>query len=98
MHINITGHQLEVTSALRDYVTNKIGRLENHFDRITNIQVTLKIEKQRQLAEATIHVSNGAVFANSESEDLYAAIDSLADKLDRQLVKHKEKRLDRKKH
>lgn len=80
---------------MRDYVTEKMGRLERHFDKITNVQVILEVEKLRQKAEAILHVSGGEVVANAEHEDMYAAIDLLTDKLDRQLIKHKEKNIDR---
>jgi putative sigma-54 modulation protein len=95
MQVNISGHHLDITSNIRDYVTSKLDRLERHYDQITNVQVTLSIEKQRQLAEAKLHVTGGEVFANAEHDDLYAAIDALTDKLDRQLIKHKEKSLAR---
>lgn len=91
MQINITGHHVDITPALRAYVEEKLERLEKHFDNITNTHVILEIEKDRQKAEATIHVSRGQVYADSEDENMYAAIDSLADKLDRQIKKHKEK-------
>lgn len=91
MQINISGHHVEVTTPLRDYITNKIERLERHFDNITTIQVTLSVEKLRQKAEASVHVSGADIFAQSESQDMYASIDSLVDKLDRQIIKHKEK-------
>ncbi len=91
MQINISGHHVEVTQALRDYVLSKLKRLQRHFDNITNTDVTLIVEKMVQKAEATIHVSGADIFATAESEDMYAAIDLLADKLDRQLIKHKEK-------
>ncbi|WP_304639595.1 ribosome hibernation-promoting factor, HPF/YfiA family [Pseudomonas sp.] len=95
MQLNISGHQLDITDGLRDYVTEKMGRLERHFDKITNVQVILEVEKLRQKAEAILHVSGGEVVANAEHEDMYAAIDLLTDKLDRQLIKHKEKNIDR---
>lgn len=91
MQITISGHHVEVTPALRDYVLAKFDRLQRHFDQITNTDVTLIVEKLVQKAEATVHVSGADIFANAESEDMYAAIDLLADKLDRQLIKHKEK-------
>ncbi len=91
MQINISGHHVEVTPALREYVLSKMDRLQRHFDQITNTDVTLIVEKLVQKAEATVHVSGADLFANAESEDMYAAIDLLADKLDRQLIKHKEK-------
>jgi len=91
MQLTISGHHIDVTEALREYVTTKISRLERHHDRITNTHVILSVEKLQQKAEATLHISGADLFANSESNDLYAAIDQLADKLDRQLIKHKEK-------
>jgi len=91
MQINITGHHMEVTPALRSYIENKLGRVERHFDNLINIHVILSVEKDRQIAEATINVNRGKVFADSEHEDMYAAIDNLIDKLDRQIKKHKEK-------
>ncbi|MEP5764811.1 MAG: ribosome-associated translation inhibitor RaiA [Halieaceae bacterium] len=91
MQITISGHHVEVTDPLRDYVLSKFDRLQRHSDQITNTDVTLIVEKLVQKAEATIHVSGADIFANAESEDMYAAIDLLADKLDRQLIKHKEK-------
>ncbi len=91
MQLTISGHHLDITDALHDYVTNKLSRLERHNDRITSINVILSVEKLIQKAEATVHASGTDVFADAESEDLYAAIDSLADKLDRQIIKRKEK-------
>jgi len=96
VQVNVSGHHLEVTDALRSYVDTKLERLERHFDRITNVNVILRVEKQRQKAEATIRISGGEVFADAEADDLYSAIDLLADKLDRQLIKRKEKSKDRK--
>lgn len=91
MQLNVSGHHVEVTDPLREYVENKFERLQRHFDQMTNTQVTLIVEKMVQKAEATIHISGADIFAAAESDDMYAAIDSLADKLDRQLIKHKEK-------
>ncbi|HHF7365685.1 TPA: ribosome hibernation promoting factor [Legionella bozemanae] len=91
MQINITGHHIDVTPALRAFTEEKFDKLERHFDQITSINVVLNVEKLRQIAEATIHVTKGELHASSESEDLYAAIDALIDKLERQLTKHKEK-------
>ncbi|MCW9023602.1 MAG: ribosome-associated translation inhibitor RaiA [Gammaproteobacteria bacterium] len=91
MQLNITGHHLEVTEPLHDYVTNKLERVERHFDHVTNVHVILSVEKLRQKAEATIHISGGNLFANAEDENMYAAIDAMTDKLDRQIKKHKEK-------
>ncbi len=91
MQLNVSGHHVEVTEPLRQYVEAKFERLQRHFDQITNTQVTLIVEKMVQKAEATVHISGADIFAQAESEDMYAAIDALADKLDRQLIKHKEK-------
>jgi len=91
MQLNVSGHHVEVTPPLRDYVENKFERLQRHFDQITNTEVTLIVEKLMQKAEASVHISGADIFAAAESEDMYAAIDALADKLDRQLIKHKEK-------
>ncbi|AKH68858.1 ribosomal subunit interface protein [Spongiibacter sp. IMCC21906] len=93
MQITVSGHHVDVTPALRDYVNNKLSKLQRHFDNITNSDVTLSVEKLIQKAEATVHVAGADLFATSESQDMYAAIDSLTDKLDRQLIKHKEKNL-----
>jgi putative sigma-54 modulation protein len=94
MQITITGQHIDITQALRAYIESKFARLERHFDNMTNIHVVLNVEKERQMAEATIHVSRGKLFANAEHSDMYAAIDGLVDKLDRQLKKHKEKLTD----
>lgn len=91
MQINITGHHVDITNSLREYVDTKFAKLERHFDHITNVHVILNVEKLTQKAEATVHLSGAEVFATSEHEDMYAAIDGLIDKLDRQVVKHKEK-------
>ncbi|MDD3609089.1 MAG: ribosome-associated translation inhibitor RaiA [Halothiobacillaceae bacterium] len=94
MQISITGHHVELTDALRGYVESKISRLERHFDRVMDIHVILSVEKLRQKAEANIHLSGNDIHAEATEEDMYAAIDALADKLDRQIVKHKEKTSD----
>lgn len=95
MQLNISGHHVELTPALKDYVSEKLNRLERHFDHISNCQVTLEVDKVRQIAEATLHVVGGEIHAKAEDEDMYAAIDGLVDKLDRQILKHKEKSVDR---
>ncbi len=94
MQINFTGHRMEVTPALRTFTQEKFDKLERHFDKITAINVIFDVEKLRQIAEATILVNKGELHASSESEDMYTAIDILVDKLDRQLIKHKEKMRD----
>ncbi len=91
MQLNLTGHHVEITDPLRSYVNEKMDKLERHFDHVTNVHVVLSVEKLRQKAEADVHVSGAELFAEATSEDMYAAIDSLIDKLDRQIIKHKEK-------
>ena len=91
MQLNITGHHIDVTSSLRNYVTEKLHRVERHDDHITNVHVVLSVDKLVQKAEATLHTTGAEIFADADSENLYAAIDSLAQKLNRQVVKHKEK-------
>jgi putative sigma-54 modulation protein len=91
MQINVSGHHVDVTDSLRNYVVTKLDKLERHFDKITHMSVILSVDKQRQKAESTVHISGGEVYADAESDDLYAAIDKLTDKLDRQLIKQKEK-------
>jgi putative sigma-54 modulation protein len=91
MQLNLTGHHVDITPALRDYVSSKLERLERHFDHVTNVHVILSVEKLRQMAEATIQITGNTVFADAEDQDMYAAIDALIDKLDRQVCKHKEK-------
>jgi len=91
MQINLTGHHIDLTTSLRNYVDTKFERLERHFDNVTNVHVVLTVEKLRQKAEANLHLNGANVFADATNEDMYAAIDSLVDKLDRQVKKHKEK-------
>jgi len=91
MKIDLSGHHVDITDSLRAYVDEKVGRVEKHFDRVTDVHVVLSVEKQTQKAEATILVKGNKIFAHAENPDMYAAIDSLADKLDRQIIKHKEK-------
>ncbi|EFB72579.1 ribosome hibernation promoting factor HPF [Providencia rustigianii] len=91
MEFQITGHNIEVTPALREIVDKKLKKLEQLFDRINSIQVVLKVEKVQQIAEATVQVNGAELHATAEENDMYAAIDLLVDKLSRQLTKHKEK-------
>lgn len=98
MQLSITGHHIDVTEPLKSYVTDKLDKLDRHSDQITNVHVVLSVEKLIQKAEATVHVSGAELFADAETEDLYAAIDLLSDKLDRQLIKHKEKTIARHQH
>ena len=96
MNLTISGHHLEVTPALRSYVTSKIDRISRHFDQVVDIKVLLTVEKQkekdgRQRAECNIHVKGSDLFAESSHSDLYAAVDDLIDKLDRQVGRYKNK-------
>lgn len=91
MQINITGHHLKVTTALRNYVEKKFERLTRHFDHVININVILTVEKLIHKAEASLQVSGNKIYADAKNEGMYAAVDALVDKLDRQIVKHKEK-------
>lgn len=91
MQLTISGHQLDLTDSLQNYVSTKFEKLTQHFDKITNTHVILSLEKQVQKAEATMHVNGKDLFAEATHDDMYIAIDHLADKLDRQLIKHKEK-------
>lgn len=91
MQIELTGHHIDITPALRNFVNDKFKRLERHFDHVINTHVVLTVEKLRHRAEASMLVSQNTIFADAIHEDMYAAIDQLIDKLDRQIVKHKEK-------
>ncbi|MGB0893938.1 MAG: ribosome hibernation-promoting factor, HPF/YfiA family [Parashewanella sp.] len=91
MRIKITGHKVEVTESIKDYVQSKFSKLERHFEQINNVRVVLNIEKSNQTAEARLVLNGKEAFARSQHADMYAAIDTLIDKLDRQVIKHKEK-------
>lgn len=91
MNLQISGHQLEVTPALRDYVESKLDPVIRHFDKVTGVSVVLSVEKLMQKAEVTVHVPGKDMHAEESGEDLYAAIDSMFDKLDRQVQKYKQK-------
>ena len=91
MQINITGHHLDLTESLNTFVHQKFEKLERHYDHITQVHVVLSMEKFVHKAEATAHVTGTELFANAEAEDMYSAIDQMLDKLDRQIIKHKEK-------
>jgi putative sigma-54 modulation protein len=95
MNLNVSGHHLEVTPALRRYVRSKLGRVTRHFDHVIDAHVILTANKMRQKAEVTLHVRGKDLHCESEEGDLYAAIDLLADKLDRQLLKYKDKLYDK---
>ncbi|BBL76036.1 ribosome hibernation-promoting factor, HPF/YfiA family [Methylomagnum ishizawai] len=91
MQIQITGHHIEVTDSIKNYVNEKFAKLERHFDQVIDIHVILEVEKLAQKAEATVQVNGNKLFAEDTQENLYAAIDNLIDKLDRQVLKHKDK-------
>lgn len=94
MQLNVTGHHVEVTDSMRGYVEKKFERIGRHFDQVIDMHCVLSVEKLRQKAEATLRVSGNSIHADATEEDMYAAIDRLADKLDRRIKKHKEKRAD----
>jgi putative sigma-54 modulation protein len=91
MQIDITGHQLDVTTSMRDYFNSKFTRIKRHFDQVINVHAILSVEKIHHKAEATMHINGKTLFAESVEEDLYAAIDLLIDKLDKQVRRHKDK-------
>ena len=91
MNLHISGHHLEITPALHDYVTSKLERVKRHFDHVIDVNVILSVEKLKQKAEVTVHLPGKDIFVEAIDEDLYAAIDGLGDKLDRQIQKHKQK-------
>lgn len=95
MNLHLTGHHLQLTPAIRDYISGKLTRISNHFDHVIDVNVILSVEKLQQKVEATVHVRGKDIFCESSDPDMYAAIDSLADKLDRAILRHKEKTLDR---
>jgi len=91
MNLHISGHHVAVTDSLRSYLIAKLDRVTRHFDHVIDVNVVMSVEKLRQKVEANLHVSGRDIHAASEGESLYAAIDELADRLDRQVVKHKER-------
>lgn len=91
MQLNVSGHHVEVTDAMRGYVESKIERLERHFDIVSDVHCILTVEKLRHKAEAKVNVNGGTIYADNTEEDMYAAIDGLVDKLDRRVRKYKEK-------
>ena len=91
MNINLTGRHLEITPAIREHVTAKLGKINRHFDNLIDINVILSVDKLKQKAEATVHMSGKTVFAETDDSNLYVAIDNLVDLLDRQIIKHKDK-------
>lgn len=94
MNLHITGHHLEVTPAIREYVTSKLERVTRHFDSVIDVNVILTVEKLKQKAEVTVRVPGKDIHVDAEDGDLYAAVDTLIDKLDRQVLKYKQKSQD----
>ena len=88
MQINITGHHLEVTPALRAYATEKMQRLTRHFDHVLSVNIILNVEKLDQQAEAIVHAAGRNLFATHKASDMYAALDGLVDKLNRQVHRY----------
>jgi len=91
MNVQLTGHHLDITPAIRGYVTAKLERITRHFDHVIDVNVILSVDKLEQRVEANVHIPGRDIFCESVDADMYASIDSLADKLDRQIIKHKEK-------
>ncbi len=94
MNLTVSGHHVAVTEALRDYVTTKLQRIRRHFDHVIDIAVILSVDKLRQKAEITLHVRGKDLHCEAVHANLYAAIDELVDKLDRQVIKHKSQQQD----
>ena len=91
MQLNLSGHHLDITSSIRQHTSDKLTKIKHHFGNIMNVNMTLEVQKDLQKAEATIHVSGADLFAKAESNDMYVSIDQLINKLDSQIIKHKEK-------
>ena len=94
MQISISGHHVDITDSMHNYVSEKVEKIVRHFDHVTNTNVILQVEKKRHMAEATINTKGAMIHASSTCDDMYAAIDSMVSKLDRQVLKHKEKLTD----
>lgn len=91
MNLNVTGHHVDLTDPLRDYVNSKFEKVERHFDNLVDGHVILKVENDRQKAEATVNAPGKTIFADAEDNDMYAAIDAMTDKIDRQVRRYKQK-------
>ncbi|CAH1385825.1 ribosome hibernation-promoting factor, HPF/YfiA family [Candidatus Nitrotoga sp. M5] len=95
MDLNLSGHHLEITPAIREHVISKLDKIKRHFDNVIDVTVVLSVEKLKQKAEANVHVSGKTIFAECDDTNLYVAIDNLIEKLDRQIIKYKEKNVAR---
>lgn len=91
MNLHMSGHHVDITPAMREYVTSKFTRIKRHFDHVIDVNVILSVEKLKQKIEASVHLSGKDIFVECDDANMYAAIDALVDKLDRQILKHKEK-------
>lgn len=91
MNLNLSGHHLEITPAIREHVLSKLDKVKRHFDNVIDVNVILSVDKLKQKAEANVHLSGKTIFVECDDANLYVAIDNLAEKLDRQIIKHKEK-------
>ena len=91
MQLNLSGHHLDITSSIRQHTRDKLTKIKHHFDNVMNVNMILEVQKDLQKAEATIHVSGADLFAKAQSSDMYVSIDQLINKLDSQIIKHKEK-------
>jgi len=94
MNLKVSGHHLDITPAIRDYLQDKLAKVSRHFEQVMDIDVILSVDKLDQKVEAKVHLSGKDLFCESIDADMYAAIDGLADKLDRAVLKHKEKLVD----
>lgn len=91
MQLNISGHHLEITNAIKQHASEKLEKIKHHFDHVINVNMILEVEKDAQIAEATVHLSGTDLFAKVSTDDMYASIDKMVNKLDAQIRKHKEK-------
>jgi putative sigma-54 modulation protein len=98
MNLHLSGHHIEITPAIRDYLRSKLERIAHHFDHAVEVNVILTVEKLRRRVEASVRVRGRDIFCESDDSDMYAAIDGLAAKLDRTIIKHKEKSLEHRHH
>jgi putative sigma-54 modulation protein len=94
MQLKVTGHHVEITESMRAYVEKRLDRIKRHFDHVIDVNVLMSVDKLQHKAEATVHVSGNNLHADAIDTDMYAAIDALVDKLDRSVIKHKEKQRD----
>ena len=91
MNLQLTGHHVDITPAIRKYVVTKLERIERHFDHVIDVNVVMTVEKLDQKIEANVHLAGKEIHVQANDADMYAAIDGLIDKLDRQVLKHKER-------